>query len=103
MSPRPFTPKVVTANALLEGDVVYLTEDNAWTRALSEAEVIEDEAHAQLRLLKAEASRDRVVGAYLADVRQGANGPEPVHFREAFRARGPSNYPHGKQERDDHV
>ena len=23
--PRAFTPKVVTANALLEGDVVYLT------------------------------------------------------------------------------
>jgi len=23
--------------------------------------------------------------------------PEPVHFREVFRTRGPSNYFHGKQ------
>jgi hypothetical protein len=38
-----------------------------------------------------------VVGAYLADAKPGANGPEPTHFREEFRTRGPSNYPHGKQ------
>ena len=95
---RQFTPKVVTANALLEGDVVYLTADDRWSRHLGEAELIEDEAHAQLRLLKAEGQRQTVVGAYLADAKPGPNGPEPVHFREAFRARGPSNYLHGKQE-----
>ncbi|WP_296763335.1 DUF2849 domain-containing protein [Sediminimonas sp.] len=94
---KPFTPKVVTANALVEGDVIYLTADDRWSRALHEAEVIEDEAHAQLRLLDAERQAHAVVGAYLAEVRPGPNGPEPAHFREAFRARGPSNYPHGKQ------
>ncbi|WP_156505710.1 DUF2849 domain-containing protein, partial [Sulfitobacter sp. HI0054] len=36
--PKPFTPKVITANALLEGDVVYQTA-TGWTRKLSEAEV----------------------------------------------------------------
>ena len=95
---RAFTPKVVTANALIEGDVVYLTEDDRWTRDHAEAELIDDEAHAQLRLLRAEQQRHVVVGPYLADARRGAQGPEPVHFREAFRTRGPSNYPHGKQE-----
>ena len=100
---RRFTPKVVTANALLEGDVVYLTADDRWTRTHAEAELLEDEAHAQLRLLKADAQRDRIVGAYLADARPGPNGPEPVHFREAFRTRGPSNYAHGKQELDANV
>jgi hypothetical protein len=98
MSPR-FTPKVVTANALLEGDVVYLTADDRWTRQHHEAELIEDEAHAQLRLLDAQAQRQVVVGAYLAEAKAGPKGPEPVHFREAFRTRGPSNYAHGKQER----
>lgn len=92
-----FTPKVVTANALLEGDVVYLTADDRWTRQLAEAELIDDEAIAAVRLIDALGRHDEVVGAYLADVRPGADGPEPVHFREAFRARGPSNYPHGKQ------
>jgi len=95
--PRPFTPKVVTANALLEGDVVYFTMDDNWTRCLSEAELIEDEAHAQLRLLEAERQQSKIVGAYLADVAVGATGPEPTHFREDFRRTGPSNYFHGKQ------
>ncbi len=96
--PRPFTPKIVTANALLEGDVVYLTADDRWSRRLGEAELIEDEAHAQIRLLEAQAQHSRIVGAYLADVLKGPDGPEPAHFREGFRARGPSNYRHGKQE-----
>ena len=95
---RAFTPKVVTANHLLEGDVVYLTFDNTWTRQHSEAELIEDEAIAQLRLLEAQQRSGEIVGAYLADAKGGPNGPEPVHFREAFRTRGPSNYAHGKQE-----
>lgn len=95
---RPFTPKVVTASDLAVGDVIYLTEDDRWTRDLALAEVITDEAHAQLRLLTAERQAARVVGAYLADVAPSRDGPQPVHFREAFRRAGPSNYRHGKQE-----
>lgn len=101
--PRPFTPKVLTANDLLEGDVIYLAEDGRWTRDLSQAEILTDEADAQLRLIEAEQQADRLVGPYLADVTPGANGPEPVHFREAFRRTGPSNYAHGKQETQAHV
>jgi len=99
----PFIPKVVTANALLAGDVVYLTADDRWSRQLGDAELIEDEAHAQMRLLHGAAQRNVVVGVYLADARRGPHGPEPVHFREAFRTRGPSNYPHGKQAEPRHV
>lgn len=95
--PREFTPKVVTANALIEGDVVYLTTDDTWTRRLSKAEVMTEEDHAQLRLLQAEGQPELVVGAYLADVALGEDGPEPTHFREDFRRTGPSNYNHGKQ------
>ena len=96
---RKFTPKVVTASDLREGDVIYLTAAGEWTREHAQAELIEDEAIAELRLLKAMGQPDRVVGPYLADARPGPNGPEPTHFREAFRTRGPSNYAHGKQER----
>jgi len=94
---RTFTPKVVTGNALIEGDVIYLTAEDTWTRQLSDAELLTDEATARLRLLMAEGQPDLVVGAYLADAAPGAQGPEPTHFREAFRRTGPSNYPHGKQ------
>lgn len=96
--PRAFTPKVVTANDLLEGDVIYLAADNSWSRHLAEAELFTDEAQAEERLLFAEKQAERVVGAYLADATAGQTGPEPVHFREDFRRTGPSNYTHGKQE-----
>lgn len=92
---RRFSPKVVTANDLRQGDVVYLTLDDRWSRLHADAELIEDEAHAQIRLLDAQRQNDVVVGAYLADAKSGPDGPEPVHFREVFRARGPSGYTHG--------
>ncbi|MBD3663005.1 DUF2849 domain-containing protein [Sulfitobacter aestuariivivens] len=95
--PKPFTPKVITANALLEGDVIYLTA-TGWTRDLAQADVLTDEADADLRLIEASAQTDHVVGVYLADVTVKNGIPHPAHFREDFRARGPSNYPHGKQE-----
>ena len=97
MTRRPFAPKVVTANALLEGDVVWLTEDDRWTRDMAEAELIEDEAVADDRLLFAAAQADVVVGAYLVEAKATPKGPAPTHFREIFRTKGPSNYAHGKQ------
>jgi hypothetical protein len=95
---RPFTPKVVTANALLEGDAIWFTENGNWSRDMADAELITDEAHGDICLLEAQADQSAVAGVYLADAKAGAHGPEPVHFRETFRTRGPSNYVHGKQE-----
>ncbi len=94
---RPFAPKIVTANALIEGDVIYQTA-TGWTRDLAQAEVLTDEADADLRLIDASQQRHAVVGAYLAEIKLINDTPHPTHFREAFRATGPSNYSHGKQE-----
>lgn len=96
MTKRNF-PKVVTANDLFEGDAVWLAPDGSWTREIARAETIWDEARADALLKAASAQTDRVVGAYLAEVRPDGDGPRPIHFREAFRTRGPSNYFHGKQ------
>ena len=63
MSRRPFTPKVVTANALLEGDAVWLTEDDRWSTHMADAELIADEAVAQDRLLHAMSRGAEVVGS----------------------------------------
>ena len=94
---KAFKPKVVTANHLLKGDVVYQTA-TGWSRDLADAEVLTDEADADLRLIEASQQTGEIVGAYLADVAICEGTPKPVHFREDFRAKGPSNYPHGKQE-----
>lgn len=90
-----FTPKVVTANHLLDGDVIYLASDDTWVRHLADAELISDADVADAKLAFATAQTDSVVGVYLMDA---APGPTPTHFREDFRATGPSNYAHGKQE-----
>ena len=92
---KAFKPSVITANDLLKGDVVYLRGET-WVRDLAQAEVLSDEADADIRLLEASAQAAEVVGVYLIPV-DTAQGIRTTHFREAFRATGPSNYAHGKQ------
>ena len=94
---RSFTPKIVTANALIEGDVIYLTENDTWTRDLQNAAIITDEADADVRLISAAAQTSVAVGVYLADIEVSPDGLKTTHFREEFRKLGPSNYFHGKQ------
>ncbi len=94
---KAFTPKVVTANALLEGDAIWLTSNDTWTRDMADAELMKDADYADTRLSFAQAQASTVVGAYLADASPSLDGPVPTHFRETFRTRGPSNYAHGKQ------
>ena len=94
---RGFTPGVVTANDLFDGEVVYLAAGGAWTRHLAQALFLADEsaARAHLDLAKAQTV---VVDPYLAEAAAGPDGrPAPVRRREALRARGPTNRPHGKQ------
>ena len=96
--PREFTPKVITANDLLEGDVVYLTKAGDWTRWHEEAHPALTQEQADTMLAHANTQQGRIVGTYAADARIDEQGkPHPVHFREVFRTRGPSNYQHGKQ------
>lgn len=96
---RPFTPKVATSNHLLEGDVIYFARPG-WTRNIAEAAVATTPAEAEILLAQASAFPLETVGAALTDVTLASGQPEPTHFREAFRTRGPSNYFHGKQADD---
>lgn len=100
---REFTPKVLTANDLLEGDVIYRNGAGGWSRHHAEAKLFTEEREAEAALVEALAEPGTIVGPYLADAKAGPHGPLPVHFREAFRMRGPSNYQHGKQVELPHV
>lgn len=94
---RPFSPKVLTANHLLEGDAIYRDATGGWSRAHQDALLFTSEQEAEAALVKALSEPGTIVGPYLADAKAGPHGPLPVHFRETFRSRGPSNYSHGKQ------
>ena len=87
---RAAKPQVVTGNALVSGRVVWLAADGAWVRELHLARVFHDPAEAAAALARVQASGSPVVGCYLAEVRPTPQGPAPAHFREAFRATGPS-------------
>lgn len=69
-----FTPKVVAASHSREGKVIYQSV-SGWTQHLSEAEVLTDEAHADLRLIEASQQRDIAVGPYLADLTTQTGAP----------------------------
>ncbi|MEE4118712.1 MAG: DUF2849 domain-containing protein [Paracoccaceae bacterium] len=78
--PHSFRPSVVVAEGGPAGRCVFLTEAGGWTSDIAEAEVIEDEAHGDIRLLEAECLGAGPRGARrsavrLVEVRFGPHGP----------------------------
>ena len=95
---KRFNPKIITSNDLILGDAIYLAEDGSWSRRFEDARVFVEPDEADAALSLADQRQDLHVGAYLADAAEGSDGrPRPAHFRERFRATGPSVYFHGKQ------
>lgn len=86
------TTKVMTANRLGDGAVVYLADDNDWVLALDAAEVADgDVAAAALEARAAvSAARQEVVSTYLFAVSVSEGGIAPVSQREIIRAAGPT-------------
>ncbi|MFZ4807528.1 MAG: DUF2849 domain-containing protein [Hyphomicrobiaceae bacterium] len=80
--------RVVTANVLATGDVVYLAGDGRWVRALAEAAVAPDkDALARLEADAAgSASRQEVTAVYTMDVRLDNGQASPTSVRERIRA-----------------
>jgi sulfite reductase (NADPH) hemoprotein beta-component len=85
-------PKLVSANRLSDGIVVYLGADGAWRDTLEEARCFDDEAEAKDGLVAAQddARRNLVVDPFLVAVESGAEGLRPITLRNAIRARGPT-------------
>jgi len=91
-----FKPQIVTSNHMLEGDVIYFKAP-AWTRNIEEAKVACSPEEAEKLLAAAKAYPHETVGVEFTEVDVSSGVPRPVHFREEFRTKGPSNYFHGKQ------
>lgn len=84
---KRFSPAVMTANDLLDGDAVWWTGAE-WSRDLAAADVAETpEAVAALAALAGSPAHEaRVVGPYLVDVALTSGAPAPTVRREAIRA-----------------
>ncbi|MDZ5648822.1 DUF2849 domain-containing protein [Nitrospirillum sp. BR 11828] len=85
-------PKVVTANRLQDGAVVWLTAAGDWSTRIADAQVQADTAGVEtaLGIARASAARQEVVEPYAVDVVVEGDGPRPLKTREWIRAAGPS-------------
>lgn len=83
--------KVITANKLTFGEVVYWSGPRGWQPSLQQAVVL-DEAGAEgaLKLAAESVQRCEVVAPYAFPVRVEHGRIIPVSAREQIRARGPS-------------
>ena len=92
MAKGPSLPAIVIANDLLSGDVIFLGAA-AWELSHRKASIArtQDEADTLLARAQSDFKANRIVDPYLAEVRVLENGmPEPIHYREQMRTRGPT-------------
>ena len=86
------TPKVVTANRLIDGLVIFIGEGPGWVTDINRATVFDDgpELEAALAFGADEVAARRVVDPYTIDVVIENGRPVPERLRERIRAIGPS-------------
>ncbi|MGH9677167.1 MAG: DUF2849 domain-containing protein [Candidatus Acidiferrum sp.] len=84
--------RVISANRLADGIVVYAGRDGAWAERLSHAKVFATKAEAEAGLLVAlnDAKRNLVVEPVLVEVAEDLSGLRAITLREAIRALGPT-------------
>ena len=96
----PKLPVIMTANDLLDGEVVFLTREG-WSFDPKAALVAGDAETASWMEEEGRKGQreNRIVDAYLVPVDVGTDGlPVASHFREAIRQKGPTILPqYGKQ------
>ncbi len=85
-------PKVISANRLTDGIVVYVGPEGSWPEALGEARIFESKAEAEAGLLaaRADVKRNLVLDPFVVEIARGEGGLQAVSFRDAIRARGPT-------------
>lgn len=84
--------QVVTANRLVEGDVVYLTEDGQWSERLDDGCLADNEQKADALMETAEqaVAAQLVVAPYAIDVIAEDGAVRASRYREHIRASGPT-------------
>ncbi len=93
MSKRPGQALIMSANALLGGEVVYYAADGSWSQHLADALVTSSEEEAaalEAARVAAEASGAVVEPELLAVETDAAGRIVPSHYREKIRALGPT-------------
>lgn len=86
------TLKVITANRLIDGLVIFIGSGHKWVENIAEAEVFEDgpELDIALAVGAEDVKARKLVDPYSVDVTIEDGKPVPSRLRELIRARGPT-------------
>jgi hypothetical protein len=84
--------KIISANRLADGIVVYAGYGGAWLEQLNQARIFasKEEAEAGLSLAQDDVARNLIVEPFVVDVTRDANGLRPSTLRYTIRAHGPT-------------
>jgi len=84
--------RMITANRLSDGVVVFQDASGAWTEDFNHAALLPDEGALAAALLRAQqsAGNNEVVEPYAIDLESRAGHFTPKALREAIRASGPT-------------
>ena len=84
--------RMIIANRLNDGLVVFLTPDGGWSMDISDGAILTEDADAEQKLAQAKSDETGciVVDPNLIDVTLENGLPKPVAIREAIRAFGPT-------------
>jgi hypothetical protein len=90
--PGQTMPKIISANRLSDGLVVYLSPAGTWTEALGQAECLKDNDAAATRLARAreDIARNLVVDPFLVELADDQKEPRPISLRDQIRELGPT-------------
>lgn len=89
--------KILTAHELKTGEVIYWSNDGAWSASIADAALMEN-GTADAALRRAEAAETIVVHSYLVPMDGPGSPVARERVREIIRAQGPTVHPHfGKQ------
>lgn len=81
--------KIVTANNLQDGAVVYLSDDDQWTVQLDQAARFED-SDAENVLIAAQSRIEEITDAYIVSVSHAGEITGRETLRETIRKAGPT-------------
>lgn len=88
----PKSSQIITANRLIDGRVVFLTQDLSWSSDLGNAQVFPDPASAEggIKSAQTSAANGEIVDPYAISVSLTDGRAAPTLLRERIRADGPT-------------
>ena len=84
--------KVITANLLATGSVVFLAPDDTWVHALDQAATFPDAPAAERGLVRAQRDQEHavIVDPFITETGPETDGRPAMTLRDTIRAYGPT-------------